>query len=136
MTVASTNDSWGFFSEREMSSTAPEMTAEQEAAATAKWAEITTAAAAHGGLEAYGNYLLAEEEKAHTEFCKFVELAIPTFASDYNWYVQGSELIGADQYGNQSIIISFRLLRKKLGKGLSIQDIVKKEVSFAEYWEE
>ena len=128
MTVAAANDSWGFFSEREMSSTAPEMTAEQSAKADAKWSEITEAAKAHGGLEGYGRFLLEQEEKAHAEFCQLVELAIPTFTSDYNWYVQGSELIGADQYGNQSIIISFRLLRKKLRKGLSIQKIVKNEI--------
>jgi len=127
--------SWGWFTDKEMRQV--DMTPEEKNLASAKWEEVLEAAKAHGGLKEYGDYLLAQEEKAHAEFCKFVELAIPTFTREYNWYVQGSELIGADQYGNQSIIISFRLIRKKLEKGLTIQQIISKEVDDLDaYWEE
>jgi len=127
--------SWGWFTDKEMCQV--DMTPEEKNLADAKWAEVLGAAKAHGGLKSYGEFLLAQDEKAHAEFCQLIELAIPTLTSDYNWYIQGHELIGADQYGNQSIIISFRLLRKKLGKGLSIQQIVNLEIAdLEEYWEE
>jgi hypothetical protein len=129
MTVASKNDSWGFFSEREMSSTAPEMTAEQEAAATAKWAEITTAAAAHGGLKAYGEYLLAEEEKADAEFktaCEAVLPLLPTFKSDrfpngfLTWAIHGTTVVALNPYGMTGADASFNSIRRLMKKGKTL----------------
>jgi hypothetical protein len=127
--------SWGWFTDKEMRQV--DMTPDQKEVADAKWGEVLEAAKAHGGLKAYGEFLLAQEEKAHTEFCQLIELAIPALTSDYNWYIQGHELIGDDEYGNQAVIISFRTFRKKLKKGLTVQQIVDHEIAdLEEYWEE
>ena len=129
MTVASANDSWGMFSEREMSSTAPEMTAEQSALADAKWAEITTAAKAHGGLKAYGEYLLAEEAKADAEFktaCEAVLPLLPKFKSDkfpngyLRWEVHGRTVVALNPYGTNGADAGFDSIRRLMKKGKTL----------------
>ena len=126
---------WDWFTSKEMNEV--ELTPEGREEVNKMWDDVLEAAKAHGGLKEYGEYLLNEKEKAHNEFCQLVELAIPTLTSNYSWYIQGHELIGADQYGNQSVIVSFHLIRKKLEKGLSILSIVNKEIDdLNAYWEE
>ena len=130
MTVASTNDSWGFFSEREMSSDAPEMTTEQSAKADAKWSEIMEVAKAHGGLEAYGKYLLEQEAKANQEFasaCEAVLPLLPTFKSDrfpdgyLRWEVHGtSQVVGINPYGCEGATAGFDSIRRLMKKGKTL----------------
>jgi hypothetical protein len=109
---------WGWFTAREMAEI--DMTPEQAEAARQKWAEIVKVAESHGGLMQYGYYLIAQEQEAKAEFARVVELALASLPRVYEWYVQGDEVIGADEYGNQEIIIGFRSIRKKLAAGTTL----------------
>ena len=129
MTIASTNDSWGMFSEREMSSTAPEMTPEQEAKASKHWEWVCYVAAKHGGLKAYGEYLLAEEEKADAEFktaCEAVLPLLPTFKSDrfpngfLTWEIHGTTVVALNPYGMTGADASFNSIRRLMKKGKTL----------------
>ena len=126
---------WGWFTEREMNEI--DLTPEQREELDQKWQEVVEAAKPFGGLEAYGQYLLAVKEEEDAAFKKVVEVAIPTLPKAYSWYIQGVELIGADEYGNQEVILDFQEIGKSLDKGFSIKALVEKEIEdMLAYYEE
>ena len=126
---------WDWFTAKEMAEI--ELTPEQREEAEKMWDGVLEAAKPFGGLEAYGRHLLAEQEAEKAAFRKVVELAIPALPKAYSWYIQGVELIGADEYGNQSVILDFKDIGRSLDKGLSIKALVEKEIEdMLAYFEE
>jgi len=123
--------SWGWFSDREMRQ--QDLTPEQNAKISQQWESVMDKAKTFGGLQAYGDYLLQQEQQAKDDFCKVIETIIPCLTDEYSWCIQGWELIGSDEYGNQSVIVCFRWLQKQLAKGVSLLDAINKEIASQDY---
>jgi hypothetical protein len=109
------NDSWGMFSEREMNRN--EISDSEKIQIERFWSEVTNTSKEFGGLEKYLLHLQSEKETEEKNILNLMELAI-IGQKDFSWYIQGKEIIGADDYGNQVVIIHFKEVIKNIKKGL------------------
>jgi hypothetical protein len=128
-------DSWGWFSEREMSRSEGEETLKE----TTFWTSVTEEAKKHGGLRNYLNFLGSEKEEVKRIFSEAVDLVVEYFTtkeSYYRWENSGGYLWAYDPYGNVYDSWSHNSLRRNSElRSMTLVEIIEKDMKDKELYD-